>query len=409
MSPLLVNASSSTMSTATDFTMETDAEGDSPPTTHHEGAIPSISDRLRTLAELTKGIEGSLGPHHEQYLGLLRRHIDRFETSLGQASVRDEPAYSQEFILQSVQQPVQSEDETIALTSSSIHEDEHQDDTPDPDLHSLLGSLSQLSSSLELRLQEHKHLSSLAQRSFETIHQNFAHKHRKMADLTSRMDVLSGEYNNVAAQAKNAFWHIHEMNNETARRDEELDWLRLRAEGLQRENQELKLQLRVLKAELGRTEIAVDAMRGAVKGLEGWIESSPALSPATRRIRHDDSRDVRSDPMTSPTPKRRAVVRGRGRFRGKYYIGDDELGSSRLADTRKPGAEDTATVFDARELQEGVKAWLKGFRDCEEELRLGHNVKNRPDLRLREQSRGPPPDENGMLTDEEWGDFESPD
>ncbi|RMZ77002.1 hypothetical protein DV738_g4572, partial [Chaetothyriales sp. CBS 135597] len=115
------------------------------------------------------------------------------------------------------------------------------------------------------------------------------------------------------------------------------------------ENMTLRHQVDDLETQVARSQMAVDAMSSAVGGLEGWINNSPSVSR---------SRSIAHTPAHTPR-KGRVVVRGQGRFRGRYFV-DDPNGEVVL------GAAETAS--DTRELHDGVKSWLKGFRDVEEEL-----------------------------------------
>ena len=78
----------------------------------------------------------------------------------------------------------------------------------------------------------------------------------------------------------------------------------------------------------------------------------------------------------------------RGRFRGRYYI-----------DEHSPGGHHDIDI-EARDLHDGVKAWLRGFRDVEEGVKARGGI-----------SRGRQSNLHGNLKDgvveEEWGDFES--
>ena len=126
----------------------------------------------------------------------------------------------------------------------------------------------------------------------------------------------------------------------------------VRVKTLQQENDILRKDTSVLvgriqslEADLTHRDVALDAMGSAASGLEGFLdETTRHQSPV---------------PVPASTPRRK-VIRGRGRFRGEYDV--DDLGTHVLPATSTPASE-------AAELQDGVRAWLKGFRDVEEEAR----------------------------------------
>lgn len=153
--------------------------------------------------------------------------------------------------------------------------------------------------------------------------------------------------------------------------------LRLENHTLGQDNDQLREQLACIEEEAAHKDVAVNAMTSAVAGLEGWIESTHVSRPQT--------------PVPEKKPKRqRVVIRGKGRFRGRYYV--DEDGDHAIAYSLADAAA------DSQELQEGVKAWLRGFRDVEEELRQ-HESPGRARSQGRFQSHH----------EDEWGDFQSPD
>lgn len=150
--------------------------------------------------------------------------------------------------------------------------------------------------------------------------------------------------------------------------------LRLENHTLGQENDQLRERLACIEQEAAHKDVAVNAMTSAVAGLEGWIESTHVSRPQT--------------PVSEKKPKRqRVVIRGKGRFRGRYYV--DEDGDHAIAYSLADAAG------DSQELQEGVKAWLRGFRDVEEELRQHESPS-----RARSQAR--------FRDEDEWGDFQSP-
>lgn len=148
---------------------------------------------------------------------------------------------------------------------------------------------------------------------------------------------------------------------------EEMVALKDRNRALIQETEQMNTQLDQTRAEAARKEIAVNAMSSAVAGLEGWINNSPTPHRTPRRI----------------------VTRGRGRFRGRYYA--DEADEPPVSHGSDGGS-------DGKTLHEGVTAWLRGFRDVEEELRSAAHFQG---PRLKEPQNAP------ESIDDEWGDFES--
>lgn len=148
----------------------------------------------------------------------------------------------------------------------------------------------------------------------------------------------------------------------------EMVLLRERNRQLTQENERVNVQLIRTRSESAKKEIAVDAMSSAVAGLEGWINGSPTPNRSTPR---------------------RVVTRGRGRFRGRYYLEDANDG---------PVGYGLDGASDAKLLHEGVTAWLRGFRDVEEELRSSRPV---TPARAKELQEAP------ETTADEWGEFET--
>jgi hypothetical protein len=221
----------------------------------------------------------------------------------------------------------------------------HQSSSHDTDLPSLsstiLTDLTSIVSSLRLRHTEHRHLLQLSTSRLEAVAQRCLAQERAIQDLNSALRNLRNE-NNV----------------------------------LGKENEDCRAEITALKAENASKDVAMEAMAGAVSGLEGWIENTlPPSSPPA--FQHDGPR----------RGKRKEVIRGRGRFRGRYYI-----------DEYSPGLRDGTT--EVRDLHDGVKAWLRGFRDVEEGVRARGGMGRGREIDLRGRMR----DEAG---EDEWGDFES--
>ena len=136
------------------------------------------------------------------------------------------------------------------------------------------------------------------------------------------------------------------------------------------ENLALSNRVRMLADRELHREVALDAMTSAATGLEVFLDD-------TKR---------RSSPGLKSTP-RHQVIRGRGRFRGKYYVED-------LAD-RNVGHPSSPTAV-VEELHDGVRAWLRGFRDVEEEVRSPGKLS----IVSRQL------ESDAAASDDDWGTFE---
>ena len=206
---------------------------------------------------------------------------------------------------------------------------------------SILADLTSAAASLRLRQTEHRHLLQLSTSRLEAVAQRCLAQERSIKDLTTQLREVQNE-NNV----------------------------------LGKEHEDSEVEIQNLQAEISSKDVAMEAMAGAVSGLEGWIESTlpPSSSAAFEQV-------------TPPRGKRRDVIRGRGRFRGRYY-----------SDEHSPSGHDVET--EVRDLHDGVKAWLRGFRDVEEGLRARERIGKgrRLDFRGSLEDR---------IVEDEWGDLES--
>lgn len=149
---------------------------------------------------------------------------------------------------------------------------------------------------------------------------------------------------------------------------DEIILLKERNRQLTRENVTLSDQLQHSRVESRKRDDAVHAMSSAVAGLSGWINSTSPPIQSSRKI----------------------VVRGRGRFRGRYYVDEPDEGST------VPGSD---AVSDARTIHEGVNAWLRGFSDIEQELDSAPADIKARSFQTEDRSRG--------LEEDEWGEFET--
>lgn len=209
----------------------------------------------------------------------------------------------------------------------------------------LLTTLRTTVSSLRLRHAEHRHLLSLSTSRLEALAQRCIAQDRAIQSLTRELRELRNE-NNI----------------------------------LGKENEDCQAEIEALKADNTSKELAMEAMAGAVSGLEGWIESTVRLPT--------DAETTGANRGALRRSKKREVIRGRGRFRGRYYV-----------DEYEPGGHYDVEA-DVHDLHDGVRAWLRGFRDVEEGLRARGGIGQRRKM-----------DGNGSLEDgvveDEWGDFES--
>jgi hypothetical protein len=230
----------------------------------------------------------------------------------------------------------------------------------------LVSHLSTTVSSLRLRHQEQSHLNSLFTSKLEALAQRSLEHEATIRALTA--EVKSLRDSNTQLGRENAL--------------------------LANENKDLRLSMQDLRGEIVERERAVEAMTGAVRGLEGWIESasnSPRSNskgrPLQNRARHRGG-DA-------------GVIRGKGRFRGRYYLDDNE--DARL------GLDGSADVETA-EIQEGVMAWVRGFKDVEEGLKEIKQSDGRERGSKRVNGR-PSTDPNNhthnTFDDEEFGDYET--
>jgi hypothetical protein len=236
------------------------------------------------------------------------------------------------------------EDDPSSLEDSDVDTTapEHSSPPPPPppkppgvseqDLEMVRNSLASTVESMHMRQQEQRHLQQLTVEKLEAIAQRCVQQEKRLREFAEEMVRLKRE------------------NTQ-----------------LRQENETLDRQLDQAQVEATKKEVAVNAMSSAVIGLEGWINASPTPSRTPRRV----------------------VTRGRGRFRGRYYVDETR---------EEPVASPSDGLTDARALHEGVTAWLRGFRDVEEELRASDHAKF---------SRGKKAEHIREDVEEDWGDFAS--
>ena len=283
-------------------------------------ALPSTSshlfERLTRLAATTWAAEEG-GQLHHSTVSTLHACLDRFETHI-------------EGVGEEVSEPEAS------LNRANSEKPQAQKPLEEVS-QEILTHLTTTVSSLRLRHQEHRHLLELSTSRLKTVAQRCLAQERAIQSLTDELRASRNE--NIV---------------------------------LGRENDGLHTEVEELKSRNTEKDVAMEAMTGAVLGLEGWVEN---ISPPA--IRNADDPNLRRG-------RRREGFRGRGRFRGKYYL--DEPGYHGLP---------LVSENDIREMHEGVKAWLRGFRDIEEGSKA----------RGTEQGFERPRKSEDIH--EEWGDFES--
>jgi hypothetical protein len=208
------------------------------------------------------------------------------------------------------------------------------------DIATLQSSLTATVETFRLRQEERQHLHQLTVEKLESVAQRCLQQEREMQDFAAALE---------AEKAKNR--------------------------GLSYENENLSIQLLEIHSESAKKDIAINAMSSTVAGLDGWINGSPAPNQTPR------------------TP--RIVTRGKGRFRGRYYVAESP------SDLRSGIEESCNNIV----LREDVTAWLKGFRDVEEAYLSSQpaagNIRDR--LRLDGMWKGP----KSKHTEDDWGDFET--
>lgn len=134
----------------------------------------------------------------------------------------------------------------------------------------------------------------------------------------------------------------------------QLHLVRAENDALHAEKARLCARISELPPVFAQKGTAVSVASSAVKGLEGWIDvARPVYNYAAA-----------APPLPSSSERRKVVVtRGRGRFRGRYFVEEGE----HLGDQIQSSDQ---------ELDNGVKAWLQGFQDVGAELQQ-YGLQNR--------------------------------
>ncbi|ETN37672.1 uncharacterized protein HMPREF1541_07295 [Cyphellophora europaea CBS 101466] len=159
----------------------------------------------------------------------------------------------------------------------------------------------------------------------------------------------------------------------------EVEQLRIDKQKLERDNSGFQTHAMQLTSELEQKDLAVQAMSSAVAGLDGWIQTSLGPDrPATRRVR---------------------ATRGRGRFQTHYYV-----------DVPVEGPMDGRDgTIDAREVRDGITAWVRGFRDVEDAMNTGVQSRSSAVYRHPTSEGGLPMNSrmSSVTEDDDWGDFQT--
>lgn len=243
----------------------------------------------------------------------------------------------------------------------------------------MISHLSMTVSSLRLRHREQLHLQTLFASKLEALAQRSLAQEATIRSMTAELKSLRD-------------------SNAQLGRDNAL---------LAHENNHLRVTTQDLNVEITERETSIEAMTGAVRGLEGWIESaanSPQRSNPTGPILSPDQRRPRPSPGSGRGRGRREIIRGKGRFRGRYYIDDNNNDADNgthqgrnLSDARFRTDTDTFTSTST-DILEGVMAWVRGFKDVEEDLmaRLGAQSSSSSSSRRNKNKTQIPAQVNGI-------------
>jgi hypothetical protein len=199
---------------------------------------------------------------------------------------------------------------------------------PPPDLGPVFEHLNATVASMRTRLNESKHLHSLTMSKLSSVAQS-------NVNLTSQLSAAR---------------KVHTS--------------------LSHSNAALRMRIEDLEATTTQQSVTVSAMTGAVAGLESYVRSSSPL-PATPRNTHAQLNSQHTH-IPNSGARRQTVIRGTGRFRGKYPTASPPpppLARQDSTDTHVnmnlDGAYDILPSPQQNELQEGILGWIRGFRDVE--------------------------------------------
>ena len=300
----------------------------------------SLSTRLEFLSRLALNEERVLP---DESLDILHRHIDRLQhgmveptdldTSVVYAAPGSDKKYARAESLGTLQIVEASQKELLAATE-------------------------RIGNQLRDRQEEAKH-----------VHEILT---AKLEALAQKCILLRSSLNSTTSQLRGVTQIAQE-------KDGEIDNLVI-------ENNALEVEIQRLRDEGADQELIIRAMGAAVGGLEGWLENltkqqsyANDSTPLTPR-RGGINAIPRSAAKLTPRPgkRQREVIGGKGRFRGRYIIEEDDPSSplsqhsshfdgqtedsDQIASPSKENSRET-------EMMEGLRAWIKGFRDVEEGLK----------------------------------------
>lgn len=308
----------------------------------------TLSDKMRQLTAAAWALEQDDSMPATKRQSLHRRLQDLgTHLELGpQEEVEVAPA-GDHVAIRDLSQP-EKDDTVVDAHVKPVVENEDDEWIDESELIAVHENLAATVRSMRLRQEEQRHLHQLTLQKLEAVAQRCISQEQQAQEL------------------------LREVHN-----------LRLQNHNLEAENDQLRGKVANLEVDASRNEVAVEAMSSAVTGLEGWIETTHPSRVQT--------------PIPRESVKRqRVVIRGKGRFRGRYHVNEDE------DEAVAHSLPDAAT--ESQELHDGVKAWLRGFRDVEEELRQhespGSSTRSRPQGRFRILEH---------REDDDWGEFQSSD
>lgn len=309
-----------------------------------EDVDQSLSDKMRQLAAVAWTLEqdDNMTMTKRQ---MLHRTLGHLESQLD-SSPNETESRDIEVGTTAINAPSQSPSrDPVAEIEPAQDVDDEDVWIDESDLIAVRENIAATVKSMRMRQEEQHHLHQLTVHKLEAVAQRCLQQEQKMQELLRDVQELRQE---------NQF--------------------------LGTENDQLRDKLARVEEEASRNEVAVEAMSSAVTGLEGWIESALPSRAQT--------------PVPVPKAKRqKVVIRGKGRFRGRYYV--DEDGDHAVAYSLADAAA------ESQELHDGVKAWLRGFHDVEEELRNHESPRA-----SRAQGRFRTPEHREV---DDWGDFQSAD
>jgi hypothetical protein len=289
------------------------------PTRSPSKTTNSISSRLEQLAALAWEAEEDdrLDDHTR---GAIQSQLHAIEAQLEGRTRGNEQTSSDVDLSNSASNATSSASSIHSGPETPVKVPEASTKPEIPDLNSVLEHLTATLSSMRTRLSESKHLHNLTIRKLSSVAQS-----------------------NVNLQKTNT--------------------------SLSHANAALRMEVADLETTTTQQAVAVSAMTGAVAGLESYVRSSnPAPGPSTPRNQQLPIHMNGKLHTPNSGVRRQTVIRGSGRFRGKYPITSppSHLERRDSADVNMnldgPSPE---TSSRQSELQEGILAWVRGFRDVE--------------------------------------------